>query len=732
MADTQGDASNRLRQKEQLHQGLEAALNSDDEEPPDSGRMSSFEAMQKARVRKQQMNAAKAGKGKVPRSVSESDLTGTARSAAAGVRQTTSTDPALATKGSEKPPTTLQARHTFAGSPNKSLDSIGPSAVAVTKAMGKRKREASINQVPSEFQIFQGLSFYFFPNTDTNPARKLRIAKAVEFGATWSKALNETVTHVVVDRAMDFGLVLKFLKLEQLPRGVVVVAENYPAECISYKKLLEPSQLQFRVKGYELPLAAQDPASSAGSAISLELKPAGKSVQTRHADTPASSKSASMPRVELSSDEDRPSDARQPTEPSGATSIAGIASTEEFDIAIERARDLQDAPLDSDEEDQSRPTSSEGPATDDEKQSGNLRAVRKKSGKSGTLQGNFACMQKHTGSNETFNAGTVAILQQMADYYGQIGDEWRTRAYRKAISTLRNHPTKVCTRGEALSLPQIGERLATKIEEIAITNRLRRLDNARAEPSDQVLQTFMQVYGVGLAQANKWVSMGYTSLDELLEKAELSNNQRIGIEHYADFNSRIPRAEVAQHGKIVRKTLQKIDPTFEVIVGGSYRRGAETSGDIDCIITRPNTDAAFIAKIVFDRLVPQLFTENFLVAELAATSRDDGSKWHGASSLPPSGTELMPWRRIDFLLVPSDELGAALIYFTGNDIFNRSLRLLASKRGMRLNQRGLYQDVVRGTYREKISEGTLVAGRDEKRIFEILGVPWRPPEHRIC
>jgi DNA polymerase IV len=38
---------------------------------------------------------------------------------------------------------------------------------------------------------------------------------------------------------------------------------------------------------------------------------------------------------------------------------------------------------------------------------------------------------------------------------------------------------------------------------------------------------------------------------------------------------------------------------------------------------------------------------------------------------------------------------------------------------------------MRGKGREKITEGILVDGRDERKIFEVLGVPWRPPEHRI-
>lgn len=51
---------------------------------------------------------------------------------------------------------------------------------------------------------------------------------------------------------------------------------------------------------------------------------------------------------------------------------------------------------------------------------------------------------------------------------------------------------------------------------------------------------------------------------------------------------------------------------------------------------------------------------------------------------------------------------------------------------MRLNQHGLYRDVMRGKGRVKVTEGELVEGRSEKRIFEVLGVPWREAEERRC
>jgi len=338
-------------------------------------------------------------------------------------------------------------------------------------------------------------------------------------------------------------------------------------------------------------------------------------------------------------------------------------------------------------------------------------------------------MQKHTGKNENNpNEPTIALLQEMADYYAQMRDEWRPIAYRKAIAQLRKHPTKVTTKEDAMKLPFVGERLAEKIEEIAYSNALRRLDNARLEPTDQTLQLFLKIYGVGFAQASKWVQQGLQTLDDVLRKGNLNDNQRVGIQHYDDFNSRIPRQEVEQHGEVVKQAMHTIDPEFSTYTMGSYRRGAATSGDIDVIITHPTHTLSRIRNDVLDQLIPTLFANNFLKVTLAAMSPSGGSKWHGASCLPNSQT----WRRLDLLLVHRDELGAALIYFTGNDVFNRSLRLLASRRGMRLNQRGLYKECMRGKGREKVTEGVLVEGRDERRIFEALGVPWRPPEHRIC
>lgn len=459
------------------------------------------------------------------------------------------------------------------------------------------------------------------------------------------------------------------------------------------------------------------------SVTSLKLKPPGRAVMAQEPTTPSlgSEWSAHEPAHESQNVPAHKSDSdiRNDLKPSNITSAAETAN--DLDLIIDEARHLQHMPLDDEDETESRPSSSEGASVAGAESPSKRRKL--------DWQDKFQCMNKNTGKNQDCaNAQTMALLEQMADHYTKVRDTWRPSAYRKAIATLRNHPEKVTTKEQAKRLPFIGDRLAAKIEEIAYTNHLQRLDNARAEPTDQTLAVFLKIYGVGFAQASKWIEQGYRSLDDVIKQADLNPNQRVGIEHYTDFSTRIPRDEVQRHSKVVKELVLSIDKQLTVHTMGSYRRGSADSGDIDLIITHASMEIERLRALLLGRIIPKLFEMRFLKVALATTSRKDGSKWHGASCLPDSKI----WRRIDFLLVPHTELGAALIYFTGNDIFNRSLRLLASRKGMRLNQKGLYRNAMRGQGRVKISEGELIEGKDERKIFEALGVPWRPAHHRIC
>jgi DNA polymerase IV len=344
-------------------------------------------------------------------------------------------------------------------------------------------------------------------------------------------------------------------------------------------------------------------------------------------------------------------------------------------------------------------------------------------------RGGFLCIESHDGKSkdQSPNAHTIRQLQQMADIYDTQREQFRVKAYREAIGKLRRHNHLVRTAEEARKIG-LGEKIAAHVQEIVSTGRYRQLESAHNDPGAKLIELFTGVYGAGPIVARHWINQGYQSLDDLREKADLTANQKIGLDHYDDFQQTIPRSEVAQHGAVVEEALKAADPRLQLIIGGSYRRGHKGSGDIDCLIFMEGADIAHIRTLMLDTVVPGLMEQGFLKVALAAghSSCDDSSKWHGASAL--AGSEV--WRRIDLLFVPGDELGAALLYFTGNDLYNRSLRLLASTKGMRLNQHGLYEGVMRGPGRKRINDGTLVESRDEKRILEILGVPYLPPEGR--
>ncbi|PYH44483.1 DNA-directed DNA polymerase IV [Aspergillus saccharolyticus JOP 1030-1] len=605
---------------------------------------------------------------------------------------------------------------------------------------GKGKRQCAARLVPEPQQIFKGLVFFFFPNNTASALRRLRIQRALDYGASAAETWGDHVTHVIVDKGITYHDVTKHLHLETVP--VALVDESYPSECVKFRSILNTAQVRFRISGTPIPAGEKDstPVDEVPASGSLPIKPSRREqqdetqIQLSHTELHGRVAEAQIAEQQLTEQLALMLSTEEQAMKCSKDSYSIVESIREkdaLDEIIEEAKAVKDLPLDSDDEhhttaEVSDSEVSESSESHPKRRKMNARRIEAQA----TWQQNFVCMQKHDSKTNAENANTrtIAVLQQMLDYYDRSGDQWRTLAYRKAISALRKQPKKIATRAQALSLPGIGTRLADKIEEIVYTNRLRRLENANSTPEDRILQTFLGVYGAGVLQASRWLAQGYRSLEDLKNKAPLTSNQRVGVEHYHDFAQRIPRNEVEVHGEIVRAAVTKADAELQVIIGGSYRRGASDSGDIDLIITKPSATIKQIRTIMLETVVPGLFQQGFLQTSLAATSRGDGSKWHGASKLPDGRL----WRRIDLLFVPGSEIGAALIYFTGNDIFNRSMRLLASKKGMRLNQRGLYADVLRGPQRVKLTTGRLVEGRDERRIFELLGVPWRPPEHRIC
>lgn len=106
----------------------------------------------------------------------------------------------------------------------------------------------------------------------------------------------------------------------------------------------------------------------------------------------------------------------------------------------------------------------EGNETEEEDSEKESKKERPAKYSNASWQQKFSCMHKNDGLNKTENPNyrTIEILQAMLDYYSRTRDQWRTIAYRKAITALRNQPHKVMTKEEAFRIPNIGKRIASK------------------------------------------------------------------------------------------------------------------------------------------------------------------------------------------------------------------------------------------------------------------------------
>ncbi|KIP05967.1 hypothetical protein PHLGIDRAFT_480151 [Phlebiopsis gigantea 11061_1 CR5-6] len=327
-------------------------------------------------------------------------------------------------------------------------------------------------------------------------------------------------------------------------------------------------------------------------------------------------------------------------------------------------------------------------------------------------------------------------------------DGFKVGAYTRAINGIRKLKTRIKSSEEALAIAGVGSKTAQKIMEIIETGHLRRLDHVLTKEI-AILETFQGIYGVGPKVARQWLAAGCRTLDDIREGkhgVKLSTAQHTGLKYYDDINARMPREEAQAIFELIKPVALSIDPKLFVDIMGSFRRGKADCGDIDILITRPTDDGkSHIGRRlhckdprklttplgVLRRLLKELHERGVITEDLNVPEDWDDLElvYRGLCRRDSKGLQ----RRIDFLTVPYKSRGAALLYYTGDDIFNRSMRLKANKMGYSLNQRGLYANVIRNPSdrRQKFNEGVIIASETEREIFEKLGVPWQEPHQRV-
>ncbi len=315
-------------------------------------------------------------------------------------------------------------------------------------------------------------------------------------------------------------------------------------------------------------------------------------------------------------------------------------------------------------------------------------------------------------------------LEEFADLLEAKGVEYKPRAYRRAAENVRDHPESIlvlAADGEdaVQTVDRVGDAIASKVVEYAETGSIAELDELRAElPVDMAALT--SVEGVGPKTVGTlYEELGVETLDDLEAAAEASQIQEIkgfgpkteqnildGIDFAREAHDRSLLGEAIPRGEAVRDFLRGLDAVSACELGGSIRRWKETVGDVDVLAASDDAEA-----------VVEMFAD-----------------WDGADSIIEAGTGKASVRaggvRVDLRVVAPSEFGSALQYFTGSWDHNVTLRNRAIERDLKMNEYGVFDITAVEDPDADQRAGERVAGDTEESMYEVLDLPWIPPELR--
>ena len=193
-------------------------------------------------------------------------------------------------------------------------------------------------------------------------------------------------------------------------------------------------------------------------------------------------------------------------------------------------------------------------------------------------------------SEGNLNADICEALIELAVWEKNVNrNQHKHNAYRKAAQAVSSLDYRLESGKEAKKLPGVGEKIAQKIDEILETGKLKKLDTIRSDDTSLAVNSLTRVAGIGPAKARELYEEGITTIEELKEHTDkLTKSQKIGLKYVDEFEQRIPRSEIKQLEHKIRKRVNKLDKKYVMTVCGSYRREAESSGDVDILLTHPS------------------------------------------------------------------------------------------------------------------------------------------------
>jgi DNA polymerase/3'-5' exonuclease PolX len=253
----------------------------------------------------------------------------------------------------------------------------------------------------------------------------------------------------------------------------------------------------------------------------------------------------------------------------------------------------------------------------------------------------------------------------------------KRKAYQNGLDTMALIPS-VTTEEDLKPLwgrhVKVPSSLYLRAQEILHTGTCEVLEEAKGSKAVwDAYEIFLEIHGIGPSLAHDLADRGYRTIEDLKKGIRtntlvLNRTQMIGLTYHDSIKMRIPREEMEYH----ETRLKEVAPCSCDIVG-SYRRGLESSGDIDMLLC--SSDSAMLDTMV------KALTESHYIKETLAYGKH---KFMGIVKLGK-----LPFRRLDILLTPPEAYGYAMLYFTGSQRFNILVRQHALTKGYSLNEHTL-------------------------------------------
>jgi len=311
------------------------------------------------------------------------------------------------------------------------------------------------------------------------------------------------------------------------------------------------------------------------------------------------------------------------------------------------------------------------------------------------------------------NDAVEAALLEYADLLSILSeDRFRPRSYEKAARAVGGYPADIAEFDvkELQAIPNVGTSIAEKVHEFLRTGSIGALDELRAQIPAGVREV-MAIPGLGPKRAMVLhEELGVASVDELL--AAVNQDKLAGVKGFGKKTAEnivraVQQMQSSGHRVLVSvaldlaedllRELNELKQVRRSTYAGSLRRMAETIGDVDLLVASAEPGP------VMDRFVSLPVMDRVLA--------------HGdakSSILTKGGLQ------VDLRVIALDAWGAGLMYFTGSKAHNIRLREMAIRKGLRLNEYGLFL----------VKTGKLIVAETEEEVYGRLGLPYIPPTLR--